>query len=283
MEPAPAAPTTVADRDAILAVRATSLALRLLCGAGLPSLYGYSPGTTGSCEALWHGLSSRGDLVVAAVEASDNPLTAASVGDPVSVRLDIVKESPEWAARITASTLHLLGTLEWLPAEATDDYLVGVNPLVAEAAALPGGRLGVIRTDRVVLHDSAGIAPMPFSEVLASAAAHAFPSVAQELSACEEFGRLGQAELAILFELADNGWVGALPLSHHHVETCPSLHGRVLCVDIDRSGATLMQVDAGVIRTALFSFPRPVGSLAALSEGFGHLAACAAVRNQATA
>jgi hypothetical protein len=283
MEPAPAAPTTVAGRDTILPVRAMSLALRLLGGAGLPSLHGYAPGPTGSCEAIWHGLSSRGDLVVAAVETFNNPLTAASDGEPVNVRLDIVKESPEWAARITASTLHLLGTLEWLPAEATDDYLVGVNPLVAEAATLPGGRLGVIRTDRVVLHDSAGIAPMPFAEVLASGPANAFPSRDQELAAREEFGRLRQAELATLFELADNGWVGAVPLSHHHVETCPSLHGRVLCVDIDRSGATLMQVDEGVIRTALFPFPTPAGSLADLSDGFGHLAASAAVRNQATA
>jgi hypothetical protein len=284
MEPVPATATAPAVRDAILPVRARSLALRLLSGAGVPSLFGYAPGPSGTCQTLWHGLTSHGELVVAAVDTFDNPLTAASTGEPINVRLDIVKESPEWAARITACALHLLGTLEWQPVEATAGYLADpdLNPLVAEAAALSGGRLGVIHTDRVVLHDSAGIAPMPFAEVLADRAPATFPSMAEELSAREEFARLSQTDLTTLFGLADDGWDGALPLTHQHVQTCSSLHGRVLCVDIDRTGATLMQVDSAGTRTALFAFPRPVSSLAGLSEGVRELAG-RATRAQATA
>lgn len=285
MEPAPPAAAGTVVRDTILPARATSLARRLLSGAGVPSLFGYAPGPSGTCEAVWHGLNSRGELLVAAIDTFDNPLTAASELEPINVRLDIVKESPEWAARITACAIHLLGTLEWLPDAVAAGYLAEAdfNPLVAEVAALPGGRLGRIRTERVVLHDSAGIAPMPFAEVLASAApSEVFPSVAQELPAREAVGNLSQAELTELFVLADDGWDAALPLTAQSVTTCPSLHGRVLCVDVDRTGLTLMQVDAAGTRTSLFAFEQPASTPAELSDRVSRLRAAAGVGVQAT-
>lgn len=284
MEPAPV--TAAAAVWDVLPVRAASLALRLLSGAGVPSLFGYAPGPSGGCETLWHGLSSRGELLVAAVDTFDSPITAAPELEPINVRLDVVKESPEWAARITACALHLLGTLEWLPQDVAAAHLaeVDVNPLVVEAAAMPGGRLGVIHTDRVVLHDSAGVTPMPFADVVASAApAGIFPAPADELAAREEMGSLSQADLTALFVLANDDWDAALPLTAQPVTTCPTLHGRVLCVDVDRTGLTLMQVDAVGTRTVLFAFERPVGSLGELSDRIGRLAACARVRPQATA
>ena len=279
MEPTPLA-TAATVRDAVLPVRAASLALRLLSGAGKPSIHGYGSGPSRTCETVWHGLTARGALLVAAIDTFDNPLTGAPALEPISVRLDVVKESPEWAARITACAIHLLGTLQWLPQDDAGGYLdASVNPLVAEAAAMPGGRLGVLRTDRVVLHDSAGVAPMPFADVLASRSpAGAFPSAVEELSAREELERLTQSDLAELFALADDGWDGALPLTSHAVETCASLHGQVLCVDIDRTGLTLMQVDAAGTRTALFAFDQPAGSLSELSGRVGGLAARVGLR-----
>ena len=206
----------------------------------------------------------RGELLVAAIDTFDNPAGRLRPNsNPINVRLDIVKESPEWAARVTACTIHLLGTLEWLPDEHDVPDLTRTNPLLAEVASLPGGRLGVIHTDRVVLHDSAGVTAHDFNALMARRLrTPEFPRATEELNAREALAGLSPSDLDTLFSV--EGTDTSVALGSRLQTTCPSLHGRVLCVDIDASGVTLMRVDEAGTRTVLFPFTTPARSVSGL-------------------
>lgn len=115
---------------ATLQARSRSLARRLLAGAGRASLVAYDLAPMVEAGALCHGVSASGDLVVAGLRDAAVPATIWH-DTPLRVRLDVVKEAPEWAVRITACAVHLLGQLQWVPDDQVADYLLD--------AALPAG------------------------------------------------------------------------------------------------------------------------------------------------
>ncbi len=143
------------------------MAHRLLAGAGTATMVAYRLTPALEVDALAHGLTRDGELVVACRPSSGDAVEVLPEWRKLDVRLDVTKSAPEWSVRITSAGIHLLGVLEWVPAETVIDFLsAGVlPPRVAELAASPSGRLGVIRTDRVVLHDSVGITAIPFVEI----------------------------------------------------------------------------------------------------------------------
>ena len=121
--------TTVQDaRVDTMRARSVSLARRLLTGAGRASLVAYDLAPLVEAGALSHGLSADGDLVVACLADDAVPATTWTDG-PLRVRLDILKGAPEWAVRITACAVHLLGTLAlagFLDAELSDPDSLGI-------------------------------------------------------------------------------------------------------------------------------------------------------------
>ena len=79
-------------------------------------------------------------------------------------------EAAEPGLRITTATAHLLGALRWLGraeaglvlaggSAACHCPITGENPLVglADLARAPGGRLGVIEAERIMVHDAMGV------------------------------------------------------------------------------------------------------------------------------
>lgn len=276
MEPTQLGASTV---HALPQARAVSLAQRLLSGAGRASLLAYDLAPGAEAAALGHGLSRTGELVVACVADDEIPATTWE-RTPLRVRMDIVKEAPEWSARITACALHLLGTLEWLTDEARDQRLAdGVSPWLAELASSPGGRLGVVRTDRVLLHDCAGVTPLAMEEL---ADAPAFPSAEAEWEARELVGRLSTTELDELLDAAASGWSAATVLIGSSAGGCSHMQRQVYYVDVDRTGLTLMDVEPGRTTVVVLGFDQPADSIEELADGLHQLLESAAGSVQRT-
>lgn len=267
-------PTQFAHVDTMRA-RSVSLARRLLSGAGRASVIAYDLLPLMEAGALSHGMSAQGDLVVACLADDEVPATTWDE-TPLRVRVDVVKEAPEWAVRITSCAVHLLGTLEWLPAELLPDYLVEaqLDASVVELATAPAGRLGIVRTDRVLVHDSAGVLPLPFVEVARQRGS--YPDPLQEWVARESLGGLSPTQLSGLTYAADRGWDVAVTLSSRQEVACPHTEGQVFCVDLDHMGMTLMAVDEGRASVHFVAFDPPVNNNDELTDRLGQLVAASA-------
>jgi hypothetical protein len=257
--------------------RARSLVQRLLSGAGRASLVAFdlSPDVV---EAIDHGLSETGELMVACI--ADDGVAVTTWGQlPLRVRLDVVKEAPEWSVRITACATHLLGELEWLADDVRESYLscAGLPARMVELASAPGGRLGVVHTERVLLHDATGVIAVPFAEIVdGPSALGAFPDAEQEWAAREVAGHLSRLDIVSLFDAADAGWDAAITLSSGGQGGCPHLDGEVFCVDVDRTGLTLMAIESGLTTVVLFAFASPAGDANELADRLGQLISGAA-------
>lgn len=278
--------TTVEDpRVDTMRARSVSLARRLLSGAGRAALVAYDLEPLVEARALCHGMSATGELVVACLADDAVPVTSWT-DSPLRVRLDIVKEAPESAVRITACAVHLLGTLEWLPEEDVDGYLAvaDLDPRITELATMTAGRLGIVRSDRVLLHDSAGVSPLSFGEVAGLHPAggtrwgcRSFPDAEQEWDARDLVGRLSASQLTGLLTAAA-GWDAGVKLSSRAEVTCSHTEGRVFCVDIDRTGLTLMAVTLGRASVQFLAFDEPADALDELADRLGQLVAAGSVQ-----
>ncbi len=265
--------TTVHDgRADTMRARSLSLARRLLSGAGRASLVAYDLAPLIEAGALCHGLTVTGELVVAGLADDGVPASTWTDG-PLRVRLDIVKEAPESAVRITACAVHLLGELEWLPAEDLGDYVedAGLDPRLVEIATTMGGRLGIVRTDRVLVHDSAGVLPLSFGEIAGATSwgVRSFPDVEQEWTARDLVGRLPAERLTGLTRAVATGH--GVTLSSRAEITCSHTEGQVYCVDVDRTGLTLMSVELGRANVHFVPFERPADAIDELADRLGRL------------
>lgn len=261
-----------------LHARSLSLARRLLAGAGRASLVAYDLEPMVEAGAICHGLNARGDLVVACLPNPEVPATLWH-DTPLRVRVDVVKEAPEWAVRITACAVHLLGELEWLPDEIVPEFVAdgGLPPQLIELGSAPGGRVGIVRTDRVLVHDSAGVTPLPFGQVVdrqpstGSDGCRSFPDADQEWAVRDVVGTLAPWQAAGLVQAAAHGWTSAITLSTRGESACPHLEGQVYVVDVDRTGLTLMTVRHGEATVQFFAFARPVDVLDELADRLDQL------------
>lgn len=270
MEPTHVEASTV---HALPQARAVSLARRMLAGAGRASLLAYDLAPGAEAAALAHGLSRTGELLVAGIGDDEIPATTWE-RTPLRVRFDIIKEAPEWSVRITAAAVHLLGVLEWCEGDVRDRYLAdGVPSRLAELATAPGGRLGVIRTDRVLLHDCAGVTPLAFEELADDVAA--YPDADLEWEARELVARLTPADLDSLLAAAAAGWSAATVLAGSSAGGCSHMGRQVFCVDVDRTGLTLMEVEPGFAAVVVFGFAEPADSNEELADRLHQLLASA--------
>ena len=255
--------------------RARRMARRLLAGSGSAAVTAYRIDPSAPAAFVAHALRADGRILVAACPPQGTPLAIAPDDVAVDIRLDITLDAAEPGVRITAATAHLLGSLTWVEGEdralllassrasACHCAIVGEDPLerVREIAAGPGGRLGVITCERVMLHCVSGVSSHDIEEILdidsadAAAASSASWSPQEIMDAHEAVSAVGQLGLRAVCEAVREGQMpGWICSSRPAVGVCPTLWDRTLCVDVDAHGVTLMSITGEEVTTLVVSF-----------------------------
>lgn len=252
----------------VTAARAFSMARRLATGAGRASICAYELDPTQGIPVVGHGLGPAGVLLVAVLVDEELPATDQPAGLPMDVRVDLCKETVDSRTRMVAASMHLLGSLAWL-----DDDLIAS---MAERGELPtdleqilelsDARLGAIRTERALLHDSMGVSPFCWSHMgeLDDLPQHSW---VDELDAERWVASLAQGELLAVHEgvIADRIAGKVCGADHRRVDWAEGGE-RVLCVDVDPTGLTLMVAGPEGTVTTFAAFDRPWLALTELPE-----------------
>ena len=250
-------------RDAAPGIRAVSLAERMLMGGASCALTAWR---LDSCyELVAHGLASDGGIIVAVRPPGDCPLSRIPAGVGVDVRLDLVRHSRDIVLNVVASSCHLLGVLTLLE-EQTVARMVARGELperIVELTRLPGTRVGVVDTDRLLVHDHSGLTPVPWS-----ALDEELPDFPRDDFAVHDV--IVSLDQEILKRLCDGVRIGLLPgaaaVRSSGPQVCPHVLDRVFCVDVDRTGVTLMHIGAEETVTAFVEFDSCPTSLACLEQ-----------------
>lgn len=140
-----------------VAPRRLLLAQRLLRGEGSVEVTAFRAGET--LMTAVHGVSADGRLVVAHVPNLLGSLGAFHTLAPLDVRVDVLRDALDLTLPTRLASVHLLGTLRWCrdSAEVAELKLRGrVADLVADVG--PRVRVGVVETQRILLHDVDGVA-----------------------------------------------------------------------------------------------------------------------------
>lgn len=263
--------------------RKRSCAHRLLNGAGQAMLVAYREEPAINLTAVAHGIAADGSLVVAAADPMLIEVLASRDVDAMDVRVSIEKESPDPTVEIVASAVHFLGAARWLPLEETTEAVAaGVLPdRVAAIASAPGGCLAVVSMERVLLHDAAGVTPVSWEEVCrqgceaeaeAAGGGDLFADSFGELLGLDVLSSFGCDSVNELFGAVMLGIVPGALLARQPVRiSCEHVQTTVLCVDIDRTGLTLMRVSRDEAVTAFVPFAAPVVGGGELAREIGRL------------
>ena len=273
--------------------RARRMARRLLAGSGSAAVTAYRIDPSAPAAFVAHAMRADGRILVAACPPEGTPLAIAPDGVAVDVRLDVTLDAAEPGVRITAATSHLLGSLTWIGGEdrsltlvssrasACHCAIVGEDPLerVREIASGPGGRLGVITCERVMLHCVSGVSSHDIEEILDidSADAGAAPSISwspQEImGAHEAVSAVGQLGLRAVCEAVREGQLpGWVCSSRPAVGVCPTLWDRTMCVDVDAHGVTLMSITGEEVTTLVVSFAQALAGASEVGPALEQLA-----------
>lgn len=234
---------------------AVSLAYRMLTGAGNASVVAYRVAGQPVLDALAHGMTDRGEILVAGVPSGDPAQDELMLpGRVLKIRMDISKLAPEPRVTILAASAHMLGTLQWLDgpraAEVLSDAVV--SDTVRAVAESPRGVLGIVRVERVVLHDGAGVTGIDHERL----AAHRPAAPVDELEAVGLDVALGvdPTDLAALCDAVSQGWVPAHMLSEKPAAGgCSHTINRDYVVDVDTAGLTVLR--NGAERTSVYFIP----------------------------
>ncbi|WP_026407801.1 hypothetical protein [Actinomyces gerencseriae] len=250
---------TSESRTPQAAISSRRMARRLLSGAGCASLTAYRLDDGAPSQLVLHALDVTGSIIVAAHPAADHPMVDVPCEAPVEVRLDVALEAAEPGLRITTATVHLLGVLTWLDDGGRDAVLsgsvagchcaiTGEDPLtdLAELARAPGGRLGVVETSRIMVHDAMGVSGHTMEEVLDPDAKGVRPllwSASETFGAQDEVKALGEGALEVLCDGVEQGSVPGIICSRRPSGGLhEALWGRVLCVDVSPHAVTLLRL-----------------------------------------
>ena len=246
----PAAPSFAAN---LRATHARSVTRRILAGEGAIELTAYRAGETLSSAV--HGVSRSGQLVVADIPNLFHSLGGFHTADDIQVRADIVKDSADHSLALRLASLHLLGTLRWC----RDTEEVGALGLQGQLADLvhdvgPRVRVGVVSTERILLHDCSGVTAYG-ADILAESA-----TVAPSTDAL--YDAVMSTAVETLADVADAvlddglpGWTERLDLPEDTGVGADPAH----CVDVDRHCVTLARFtgeQGWVVQVPLPSPPR---------------------------
>ena len=274
--------------------RARRTARRLLAGSGSAAVTAYRIDPSAPAAFVAHALRADGRILVAACPPQGSPLAIAPDGVAVDIRLDVTLDAADPGVRITAATAHLLGSLTWVEGEdralllassrasACHCAIVGEDPFerVREIASGPGGRLGVITCERVMLHCVSGVSSHDIEEILdidsaddAAAAPSASWSPQEIMDAHEAVSAVGQLGLRAVCEAVREGQMpGWICSSRPAVGVCPTLWDRTLCVDVDAHGVTLMSITGEEVTTLVVSFGQPLADACEVGPALEQLA-----------
>lgn len=238
--------------------RAVSLAHRMLAGAGRAALVAYGLEGQPTLDALAHGMTGSGDLMVATtVFSGSDDAVLLNPGTSMDVRMDITKLSPEPRVEILTASAHMLGQLEWLDTERASDVLEyeDVPEMVKAVAKSPFGMLGIVRVSRVLLHDGVGATAISFAHLVERNDDVALAGLGDiETVGLDVASSLDSVDLASLCDAVSNGWVEARVLSEKpSVGGCSHTKNREFVVDVDVTGLTVMR--NGAERTRVFFVP----------------------------
>lgn len=224
-----------------VAPRRLLLAQRLLRGEGSVEVTAFRAGET--LTTAVHGVSADGRLVVAHVPNLLGSLGAFHTPAPLDVRVDVLRDALDLTLPTRLASVHLLGTLRWCrdSAEVAELGLRGrVADLVADVG--PRVRVGVIETQRILLHDVDGVAVF---------CRHTLPLTSRGLVDQAELADLADDVLGtapeVLADLADAVALGLLPgeSAPLQVGTGPRSESPAHALDADEAGVTLLRVRDG--------------------------------------
>lgn len=250
-------------RDAAPGVRAVSLAERMLSGGASCSLTAWR---LDSCyDLVAHGMTTDGEIVVALRPPGDCPLARTPAGVGVDVRLDLVRHSRDIVLNVVASSCHLLGVMTLLEEQAVARMVAGGEfpERIAELTRLPGTRVGRVVTDRILVHDHSGLTPVPWHALESDLPA--FPR--DDFAVHDVVVSLGQCVLKRWCCGVRLGLLpGAAEVRPSGGQVCQHVLDRVFCVDVDRSGVTLMHIGAEETATVFVEFASCPTSLPSLEQ-----------------
>ncbi|MCV7585593.1 hypothetical protein M3B32_005780 [Micrococcus luteus] len=224
-----------------VAPRRLLLAQRLLRGEGSVEVTAFRAGET--LTTAVHGVSADGRLVVAHVPNLLGSLGAFHTPAPLDVRVDVLRDALDLTVPTRLASVHLLGTLRWCrdSAEVAELGLRGrVEDLVADVG--PRVRVGVVETQRILLHDVDGVAVF---------CRHTLPLTSRGLVDQAELADLADDVLGtapeVLADLADAVALGLLPgeSTPLQVGTAPLPESPAHALDVDEAGVTLLRVRDG--------------------------------------
>ena len=224
-----------------VAPRRLLLAQRLLRGEGSVEVTAFRAGET--LTTAVHGVSADGRLVVAHVPNLLGSLGAFHTLAPLDVRVDVLRDALDLTLPTRLASVHLLGTLRWCrdSAEVAELKLRGrVADLVADVG--PRVRVGVVETQRILLHDVDGVAVF---------CRHTLPLTSRGLVDQAELADLADDVLGtapeVLADLADAVALGLLPgeSTPLQVGTGPLPESPAHALDADEAGVTLLRVRDG--------------------------------------
>jgi hypothetical protein len=229
-----------------------SLTRRMLAGEGAIELTAYRAGER--LSSAIHGVSRSGQLVVADIPNLFHSLGAFHSADHIEVRADIVKDSADHTLGLRLASLHLLGKLRWCRNTA-DVEALGLQGQLADLVheVGPRVRVGVVSTERILLHDCSGVT------------AHGAAIVAEAATTVPSIDALNDAVLTTAAEaLADvadavlddelSGWTERLDLP----EAAGLVTNPAHCVDVDQHCVTVARFtgdQAWVVQVPLPSPP----------------------------
>ena len=224
-----------------VAPRRLLLAQRLLRGEGSVEVTAFRAGET--LTTAVHGVSADGRLVVAHVPNLLGSLGAFHTPAPLDVRVDVLRDALDLTLPTRLASVHLLGTLRWCrdSAEVAELKLRGrVADLVADVG--PRVRVGIIETQRILLHDVDGVAVF---------CRHTLPLTSRGLVDQAELADLADDVLGtapeVLADLADAVALGLLPgeSTPLQVDAGPLPESPAHALDADEAGVTLLRVRDG--------------------------------------
>ncbi|MET1034262.1 MAG: hypothetical protein ABWX68_03340 [Arthrobacter sp.] len=227
---APAPPSSATD---LRAAHARSLTRRMLAGEGSVELTAYRAGDTLSSAV--HGVSRSGQLVVADIPNLFHSLGAFHTAEDIEVRADILKDSADHVLALRLASLHLLGTLRWCRDTEEVDAL-GLQGHLADLVHDLGQRVrvGVVSTDRILLHDCSGVTAHG-AAIVAEAATTTPPTGALNDAVLSTAGETLAAVADAVLDGGLPGWAERLDLP----DAAGPAAGPAHCVDVDHRYVTL--------------------------------------------
>ena len=261
-------PNRAALDPALWHERSVSTAYRLLCGLGQAEMVAYHASPMAFLTAVAHGMTRNGELVVAA--SNYEPAFTELNGElPTDIRHSIEKHAPRLDLHIVASSLHLLGKARWLNVKEKALLLSSGEVPERVSALAEVGEIAVISYDRVLLHDVCGVTPLCMDligdehercldrqehSLFCDLEPDVFSHPEHELLAVEVVNNPGLINLREAFDGLMLGSVTGACLARQEISgTCEHALG-VTCLDVDRTGVTLMCIERESAVTAFIPF-----------------------------